>query len=416
MPALSLTEYRPARGVVLAANQRDALLGLAPKLGVAPEPGEPGLYCLTPTSWVGGFGVGDLRVEILPKLDIASVVFMISYALDPRRWRPEEIGFVRSDSLVEAILPGFVRQTRQALGRGVLRGYREEEAALSTVRGRLRFDDQIRRRFGIFPPVEVRYDEFTADMPENRLLKAAIARLARLRLRHDDSRRTLRALDVALDEVSLVEFDPNRLPEISYTRLNEHYRPAVELAKLILKATSFELKTGGVRSSAFLVDMNAVFEDFVVVALREALRLSERAFPQGARDRPLYLDEARRIRLKPDISWWDGTVCNFIGDLKYKRLGADAVVNADIYQLLAYSLATGLPSGLLVYAAGEAEPMVYRIPGADKRLEVVTIDVSGSPEDVLARVRSLARRVEDMALSKPRFPWSNVPQTDSATA
>jgi 5-methylcytosine-specific restriction enzyme subunit McrC len=406
MPTLSLTEYRSERGVALGCQHRDVLLGLGTKLAVSPEPGVLDLYCLTPTSWVGGIGVGELRVEIRPKLDIACVVFMISYALDPRHWRPDEVGFVKSDSLVEAKLPGFVRQTRRAIGRGVLRGYRVEEEALPTVRGRLRFDDQIRRRFGIFPPAEVRYDEFTADIVENRLLRAAISRLARLRLRHDDSRRALRTLDSALDEVSLVDFDANHLPEVAYTRLNEHYRPAVELAKLILRATSFELGAGGVRSSAFLVDMNAVFEDFVVVALREALGVNPRTFPQGSKEHPLYLDQARRVRLKPDISWWDGNDCRFVGDLKYKRLGADAVVNADVYQLLAYSLATNLPGGMLVYAAGEAEPTVHCIPGANKELDVVTLDVSGSSEEVLARVGALARRIEEWRARATSYPPS----------
>ena len=32
------------------------------------------------------------------------------------------------------------------------------------MRGRIRFDDQIRRRFGIPLPVELRYDEFTDDI------------------------------------------------------------------------------------------------------------------------------------------------------------------------------------------------------------------------------------------------------------
>ena len=51
--------------------------------------------------------------------------------------------------------------------------------------------------------------------------------------------------------------------------------------------------------------MNRVFEDFVVVALREALDLTPREFPQGSSCPPLYLAERNRVRLRPDISWWD---------------------------------------------------------------------------------------------------------------
>ena len=89
--------------------------------------------------------------------------------------------------------------------------------------------------------------------------------------------------------------------------------------------------------------------------------MSERAFPQGSRGHPLHLDEKRLIRLKPDVSWWEGSACRFVGDLKYKRLDASGVVHSDLYQLLTYSVAAGLPGGLLVYAAGEAEPKTHRI-------------------------------------------------------
>ena len=51
------------------------------------------------------------------------------------------------------------------------------------MRGRIRFDAQVRGRFGLSPPVEVRYDDFTADITANRLVKAAVARLGRMRIR-----------------------------------------------------------------------------------------------------------------------------------------------------------------------------------------------------------------------------------------
>src|SRR5262249_42195047 len=176
--------------------------------------------------------------------------------------------FRQAQDLVEAIIPGFVGQVSRAIRRGLLAGYRLEEGALFTVRGRIRFDEQVRRRFGRIPPVEGRFDEFTHDIEENRLLKAAIRRIGMLRPRSDALRRSLRALDAAFSPISRIEYDGRRIPTIHYSRLNQHYRPAVELARLILKSTSFELGADDaeyVTSSTFLVDMADVFEDFVVI-------------------------------------------------------------------------------------------------------------------------------------------------------
>ena len=51
------------------------------------------------------------------------------------------------------------------------------------------------------------------------------------------------------------------------------------------------------------------------------------------------------------------------------------------------------PSGLLIYAAGEDEPAEYRINHAGKAIEVVALDLSGTPENTLGEVDRLAERV-----------------------
>jgi 5-methylcytosine-specific restriction enzyme subunit McrC len=394
MRELTLTEYQTTQGVTLSPEQRDGLLRVAPSVRVTPSLGKEGSYDLTPGSHVGAIHLPNLAVQIRPKIPIDSVLFLVSYALDPRKWKDTHSSFATEPSLVEAVIPGFVAQVRRTFRRGVLQGYRTEEAALPTVRGRLRFDDQIRERFGLFPPAEVRYDEFTEDVEVNRLIKAAIVRLGRLRIRSEEARRSLRAFDTLLANVSIIDYDPRRLPEIRYDRLNVHYRPAVELARLILRSASFELSHGRVQAASFLVDMNEVFEDFVVVALREALRLSEREFPQE--DRRLHLDEARQVRLVPDLSWWNGPVCTFVGDVKYKRVNAVGVEHPDLYQLLAYATAAGLPGGLIVYAAGEGDAVNHRIARVGKELRVRSLDLCGKPGAILDQVKGLARQIEEL--------------------
>ena len=216
------------------------------------------------------------------------------------------------------------------------------------MRGRIRFDEQIRRRFGLLLPVEVRYDEFTDDILANRLVRAAAARLGGMRLR-PRARTGLGRVMAMLDNVSPEEFPPNAVPEVRFDRLNEHYREVVALSRLVLRHGAFESRRGQVRASGFLMDMNVVFQEFVTVALRETLRVSDRVFLEKTIGS---LDEADRVRLRPDLTWWLGGECVFVGDAKYKRVTVESVPNADLYQLLAYVTALDLPGGLLVYAQG----------------------------------------------------------------
>lgn len=409
MRHLRLSEYRTTCEIELSAAEIAEIQSVAKHaISIAPSPTRFGAYDLTPGSHVGAVRIDDLDITIQPKIPMDRLLFLISYAINPDNWLDLAFDFSERDNLLEAIIPGFVAQTHRALRRGLLQGYIAVEDSLAAVRGRIRFDDQLRDRYGIFPPVEVRYDEFTEDITENRLLKAALARLERLRIRSADVRRSLRAFDAALANVSLIEFHPAHLPEILWTRLNEHYRPAVALARLILQSTSFEVRHGAVRSTSFLVDMNRVFEDFVVIALRESLGLSATTFPQGNRGHALHLDQGLQISLQPDISWWQGGECLFVGDVKYKRVDHRGVRHADIYQLLAYTIAANLPGGLLIYAAGEAPEALHGIRHLGKKLEVIAIDLAGPPEQILDQIDMIAGRILEQRNTVESLPTAAV--------
>ena len=264
----------------------------------------------------------------------------------------------------------------------------------------------MRRRYGIAVPIEVRYDEFTPDIEPNRLLKAAVRRLAWLPQRSRHTGRLLSAMHAVFANVSTVEYRPTHLPDVPVTPLNAHYQPALALARLILQSGAVELAAGRVESASFLIDMNQVFENFIVVALREALGLTEYAFPQEARGRDLRLDEGRKVRLKPDLSWWQNDRCVFVGDAKYKPTTVHGAKTHDIYQALAYALAAGLPSALLIYAHDDqdrVEPVTYDIPARNKHIEIEVdvLNLQGQPKEILERVEHLAHKVRQHRAGAP---------------
>ena len=168
------------------------------------------------------------------------------------------------------------------------------------------------------------------------------------------------------------------------------------MALLILRYSTIETERGATCAAGFLMDMYRVFQDFVTKAIREALGVSERTFRADSSTRRLTLDEGRRVQLKPDLSWWDGPDCTFVGDAKYKRVVDERAPSADLYQLLAYATALDLPGGLLVYAQGEANDVVHRVRHSGKRLEIVALDLSESIQNLRERVQELAERVRSM--------------------
>jgi 5-methylcytosine-specific restriction enzyme subunit McrC len=390
MPRLVLTEYEQTLAVELPANARDLLRDAFPDLEITPTKGREGLYDLTPGAHIGVAEVAEWIVEVRPKIAFGHLMFVLSYALDPAFWQATRtVDFGDARSLVEAIVPTFVHHLRRALRRGVLQGYRQTDERTMFIRGRIRFADQLKGGRPGPLPIEISYDDFTEDILENRLLRSAIKRLSRLTLRSKSSRVALRELDTALELVSQVEFDSRRVPQVQYTRANAHYRYAVELARWIIRKSSVELGPGLRDAVSFVVNMNDSFENFVVVALREALALSPFSFPQNASGRIVLLDQVGRIHLEPDLSWWESGECLFVGDVKYKRLSVAGFKHPDIYQMLAYLTALQLEAGVLVYAAGAGpEPSHELLDG--KQITVVSLDLAQPPVDVLAQVQRVA--------------------------
>lgn len=398
MRKVDLTEWEWSKSVSLSIPERDALRQAVRFEAIEPVAGTESDYRLRPGSTIGAVEVGHLSVLIKPKIAVAQVLSLACYAFGKVKFSEEDFDFPEEYALPDVLAMALTSHARRSFARGLLHGYRTEEETLYTVRGRIRFDDQLRRRFSVPLPVEVRYDEFTADVLANRLVKAAAYRLGRMRLRTVEARSNLGWLASLLEDVSLVEFPARAVPAVTYDRLNQHYQGVVELARLVLRHKAFESRRDEVRASGFLMNMNEVFQEFVTVALREELKTSNLLFREKSIGS---LDYENRTPLRPDLTWWEGSSCVFVGDVKYKNLTRDSdkndVPEGDLYQMLAYVTASNLTGGLLIYAKGEAEQARYTIRNSGeprKRLEVASLDLSGTLEQALDRVKDLSDKVK----------------------
>ena len=398
MLEIDLTEYEDSRPLRLSHRElvtlRDSGLGI----GVRPDPDQDGKFVIRPGSIVGAAELDGMSVLIRPKIGIPQLLAIACYAMSKFNLRQERFNFQSDDSLADVLALALTRMARRAFSQGLLHDYVTREEALYTVRGRILFDEQMRRRYSIPLPIEVRYEEFTDDILANQLVKGATVRLGLMRLRHAASRQGLSWIASILDSVSLIPFSGVDVPEVTFNRLNEHYRGVVELSRLILRHTTFEAHRGEFRAFGFRMNMDEVFQEFTTVALREKLGLTAGTFGERW---ITSLDRDKEVRLRPDLVWREGSSYLFVGDAKYKDITGDGARSGDLYQLLAYVTAIDISGGMLVYAEGEADETVHEVRHSRKRLEVATLDISGDLDKVLERVGRLAKQISRLALTGP---------------
>ena len=347
-------------------------------------------WALVANSRIGVASGNGWELRVKPRLAVPKLFFLLAYAADPHGWKEEVAEFAFEEELLGAIASGFSFHALRALERGVLRGYVRIDEQLSGIRGRVRFGDQIARGANLPLPVAVSYDDYIEDIIENQMLKTASVALLRLPRLPRLARKRLLKLRAVLDDVSVVE-RPREVRVPALTRLNERYGPSLRLAELILHSSSIDAPKGRLAATAFVFDMNKVFEDFVSVALREAMQQfggEVRAQWSG------WLDHQRQLGIRPDITWWSGDSCRAVVDAKYKALQVQGMPNADAYQMLAYCTALRLPRGFLVYADdGGDMSRSHAVRNGGCVIEIETLDVESGPEQLLKQVDALAHEV-----------------------
>jgi 5-methylcytosine-specific restriction enzyme subunit McrC len=337
---------------------------------------------------VGAVAIGGDELIVNPKAPFSSVLFMLAYARDPG-FRPDEVSG-GGTALFPAIAETYARLMERALGRGVLQGYlRVDESAL-TVRGRIRFSDQIARRGGQMLPIELTVDEYTTDIAENQILRAGARLLLAMPRVTEDARRRLAHLESRLAEVSLLASGGD-LPAWQSSRLNSRYHPALRFAEAILRRVTPSATGDGRPVASFVVNMAEAFEGFVTTALSASF--TETAGGVSTAQYVTHLDEERTQTIRPDFVHAAGGVPHVVVDVKYKT-GAARV--EDLYQMLAYCTVLGLDEGTLVYVAdhGDAHSRISTMRGAGIRIRIARLDVSVPPERMLSRLHSLRLEVE----------------------
>ena len=398
---ITLREYGTVEKRLSERQARRLEEAASPYVSVYLHP-DPGIWTIKAHQYVGTLVVDDIQILIRPKIGLKNLFLLLEVGLSDDDWRRGSFPYGTDDDLLSALVSFFARTVESALARGLFHSSLERNEDLKTIRGRIDFGRQLARA-GLPLPVACRYVEFTADVAENRYLKAAIRRSLRVAGAQIADRRRLMNHLVAMEEVSDAPVRGDALDRITFTRLNEHYRPALLLARLLLDNLTLVDQAGGTSAACFMVDMNYLFERFITERLRRALQGRLAVDSQKG----THLDEGRKVRMRPDLVFRrPGSGSDvYVGDIKYKLTKEAQGYNADYYQLLAYTTALDLPEGVLIYCrAPDGRPAgEVTVRHACKKLFVRAVDLTGCACKVAKELECLADWIACRAGAPAKF-------------
>jgi 5-methylcytosine-specific restriction enzyme subunit McrC len=174
----------------------------------------------------------------------------------------------------------------------------------------------------------------------------------------------------------------------------------------VLRNLSLIDRVGTEDASAFTIDMNTLFEDWVTDRLQRQLRGRLSVVSQL----PSHLGVGRKIPMYPDLAFFAGGKLVYVGDVKYKLTGSGLARNADYYQLLAYATSLGQPEGLLVYCQvdGSVPDREITVHNSGVSLRTHALDLSGAPADMEASAAALGEIVWDRSVGMRTNPTKQV--------
>ena len=333
-------------------------------------------------SWVGVIRLQDIEIRVWPKLagghtGLVEMLTLTSGLNALRRNRGQRyLETADSVHLLDLIALLFAQACQRLVDEGLLYDYVEREATLPVLRGRLLVGQQVRQFYGRVDRLACRYDDHLTDIVENQIV-AAVLLACRFRVSHPAVSLQIHRLHTlfaaACSPAKLPDFNSVRR-NLSYHRLNEHYREAHELAWLLLASMGIDdlLAVGQTRSFVFLLDMNQLFERFVERFVTHALSRSAYQIQVQQRDRAIIWDVAAQrpyTHIVPDLLIQaERNGRRLALDAKYKLYDERRLSTADIYQSFFYAYAYNdvgqeKPAALLLYPASRTgqQPVSLRV-------------------------------------------------------
>lgn len=357
--------------------------------------------------YVGVVRLGNRTIQVLPKIyqaqhseaeevktkeATANLLRMLAYAgeLPVREYEVAPL-MRQTDNWFEILTRLFATHLREEWQRGAFRTYQAIENDSAVLKGKWRISEQLRKpehRHVFF----VAYDEFSADNSLNRVFRFVVERLWKL-TRDNDNHQMLGELRQWMEEVTVLpNVTANAADPSQLTRLNEHYRPLLNLARVFLDGGALQMAAGDLSTFAFVFDMNQLFERFITgfvhrhsgEVLSDQLKACD--FLPQSRGASRYLarrDEKTVFHTKPDIAFRTNAEFPLLVDTKYKRLDEGdrklGISQTDFYQMHAYAHRYDCKRVLLLYPqiADASGPVraCFRLEGCEHSVEVSSINL-----------------------------------------
>jgi 5-methylcytosine-specific restriction enzyme subunit McrC len=172
-------------------------------------------------------------------------------------------------NIFEIFIAMFVGEMDKLIHHGVKSDYIAKEDNQYFLKGKLKFNEQIRQNYIHKERFFVEFDEYLPDRVENRLLKSTINMLLKYTSDYEN-KKALRQQLFIFDEVGFSDEYEVDFKKVNLNRGMEHYDLPMRFAEVFLFNNSFSSIRGSDNVFSMLFPMEKVFEDYMEYVLENS--------------------------------------------------------------------------------------------------------------------------------------------------
>lgn len=333
---LSITEYNSLSNYIKDRNLNNAVLY--------------GFNKIKFINYVGIISVGNLVIEILPKISITNdivkdrkiLMFMLSKCnkLSVNINEALETNIV-NQSLIDILAKVFTKKLLLELQRGLYLEYVSQENSLNRIKGKVLVTQNAKMNYRDKSKVYCQYDEFT----ENNIFNSILLKATNLLLvivNNPIVKRELNIIKNLLNDVDDIYIPLELINNYKLNKKNERFKEVFILVKLILSNSTMNKSIGKENGFSILFEMNYLYEEYIGILLKEVIE--DKTIEVNTQEKSKYLLRNKNtgrneIALKPDVVIYQDNKPKIIIDTKWKSAsigGKEIYSQGDIYQMYAY--------------------------------------------------------------------------------
>lgn len=304
--------------------------------------------------YVGVIRVGQLTIEVLPKIDRNGAAgdwkrilinMLRTVGVFEVAASSEALLNIKSNSILDIYISLFLTELQSIFHKGLIKRYRKMEENLPALKGSLVFSKHVTRNIVHQERFFVKHSVYDVMHPLNRVFFKCLKLVRKINTSADLQSR-VSSLLISFPEMEDIYVDDSWFSNFKFTRKTEPCRRALNIARMLLMNYHPDINQGGNHVLALMFDMNLLWETFVLASLKKN-KLGYSI--SGQQFKPYWHLVGRRpVNLKPDILLSDGKV-NYVVDTKWKILKKGKPDFDDLQQMYAYTKYFNSTHTLLCY-------------------------------------------------------------------